>query len=596
MIKLPNKGIWTQNNLSDKFGDLWSSRNVDLVSSLGNLRISPRMILNKNSTTDADMGIPFAIKSFETTGTVKQWWMLAGENVFNSAAGLNGTIPKWTSSPTMNGYLDPDYSDLELFNGELYIFGTSVNINYIQADLTANSISSALTTGGGFHGATAFRLENRIYFVDDSGKSVGSIGTAHTAATLGNQYTINDLVDGNEIVISWIRSTSNRVWIGTINFNGSGAYIYAWDGDTANTWNESYRLESAGSYACLIKDDVPWIIDAEGKLMAFNGGTFVEKARFPIDHSLGKYLPYTYKGTQRPVHYNGMCLNDGRINILFNSAPYDTGFPNSASLERCPSGIWEYEENIGLYHKNSLGNSTSAGTINDFGQQKLKYVGALEFIKLPRLALTAGSINGSYVVGAEYYTTATTSLKGLWYDDFANTLQKAGTFVTSKIFSPNVSESWTDLAIRFEKFKNASNKIVVKYRTEESDPVDATITWTNDGNIFSTTQTGISVEDEVEFIQGVGSGYCAHITSIEDAGGGSYNITVDQTVSGTSAGTTAKARFQKWIKIKTITDDELPFDKTGLKIQTPWIQFKFWVVNQGKDEIHDLILSNTKHI
>src|SRR3990167_10457906 len=90
-----------------------------------------------------------------------------------------------------------------------------------------------------------------------------------------------------------------------------------------------------------------------------------------------------------------------------------------------------------LYHKSSPGLTKSGGTINDYGAVKLDpdSVGAIAEIDMKNANITIGSLNGTYVVGCRYYTDATTLTTGLFYDDSADSLQKAGYFVTPKIFS-----------------------------------------------------------------------------------------------------------------------------------------------------------------
>src|SRR3990167_4746508 len=596
-IRLPKQNIWKQSNITDRFADLWSSFNLDLTSKLGSLRVSPRFVLNMNDTDDADFGIPCSVKGFETSNSPSRLiYLLTGDHLFYSEGGIEDTWNKYASAPHPGNSLDADYSDMEVFNGTLQIFGTGTGIQRVNADGTTTAEAGILTTGAGLHACVYFRAQNRLYFIDDSSKSVGSMDTSYAVATLGNQYTLNDLVDGVNTYITWIRATSTRIWIGTINFGNGEGYIYAWDGSQASGPNEAYKLDTSGSFACVIKDDVPWVVDAEGRLLAFNGGTFVEKDRFPVDLGQGKYMPHVYKGTQRLVHYNGMTLVDNKINILANTAPYETGWPASVSLERMPSGVWEYTEETGLYPKASLGLTKVGGTITDYGAAKLKYVGVLSFVKRPTLSVTAGSINGVLVAGAEYFTTATASSKGVFYDDFANTLQKAGYFVTSKIFSENITETWQKFYLRFRKFLNSTYKVVVKARTEEDEPTEATITYVNTTSftvLASAFTTNPAVGDEVEVLQGIGAGRTAHITAV--TGTTTLTITVDETITGATT-QTAIARFQTWKKLGSYnaqTDDflKLPID-LSLVGSTPWLQIKCWFLWTGKNEIYDNIIAS----
>lgn len=594
-IILPNQ-VWKQNNYSDRFGSIWSSFNLDLTSMMGKLRISPRFIINSTATDDSDLGIPCAVKAFTTTGP-RLLFLLTGGYLFYSTGGPEDAWTKYSGAPHPGGALDADYSDMEVFPDlqELYFFGTGTAIQYMAADGTTTALTGRLATGAGLHDSIYFRAQNKIYIIDNSSKGVTSINTSRAAvlATSGSQYSINNLADGSNTVLSWINATSTHLWIGTINFSGNGV-VYKWDGSQNSGPNSVYQLTTAGSFSCVIKDDTPWVLDTEGRLLQFNGATFVEKDKFPVDLSKGKYMPHVYKGTQRLTHYNGMALIDNKINILANTVPYDTSWPATPSLERMNSGIWEYTEETGLYHKASLGTTKSGSTITDYGQSKLKYVGCLGYAKTPNLGVTAGSINGTLVAGGEYYTDASSSLRAVWYDDFANTLQKSGILTTPKLFSREARELWKDAIVRLRQQVTSGDKLIVKYRTTEVEPVEATITFTSTTQFTVPTSsftTAPVVGDEVEILQGaIGAGKTAHITVIA-TNGANYEVTVDETM--TSATTqTGKARFQGWKKIMSFTSQVDDVAKFPIGKSASWIQLRIYWICTGKNEIHDVILES----
>lgn len=587
--RFPKNIIWNQNNLSDSFSDLWSSFNLNLTRKLGKLAVSGRLLLNISTTDDAQLGAPpCAFKTFITTDTYI--WAAANSHMWHSTAsgsagGPNDPFVQDATSGTPTN-LSSNVSDIVAFASALVVTEASDEIYLLAAAGTWSNLSNVLTNSSGLHAMTAFRAQNKCYIVDDNAKGITSLDdnlSTVVKSNSGSQYSL-DLVEGSGVnvgsEISCIASNSTRIWIGTINKSGGECKIYAWDGSQASGPNEFYIIKASGVLAITILDDVPVIFDTRGRLSQLNGGTFVEMARLPVQGEMLK-LPIS-TATNRAVHYNGMALIDGRINILINTQLWDT---NSTNKENMPSGVWEYTRETGLYHKASVGHTKSGGTIVDYGQQKLSLVGALAEAEVLSTDITQGSVNGRYLLGCRYFTTASATLDGIFYDDTNDTLQKAGSFVTSKIFSPNIQDTWQKLTARFRRFLSSNDKIVVKYRTEEDEPTEGAITWAST-TTFTSAVTGYAVGDEVEIIRGVGSGRCAHITDIT---GTTY--TLDETITGATT-QTATARFQKWKKIASYnaqTDEWWPFP---LSVSSVWIQFKVWILWTGKNEIHDLTLSN----
>lgn len=595
MIKLPIQQQWRQSNEGDIFGSIWSSYNLDLTSKKGELRISPRMMVNVKSSDAANLGVASAFKYFKTP--TNKLWMIAGDRLFCANGAQNSPISEadpFTSPPTT---LASNYSDLEIAFGYLYISSsTTRSLTTLSTAGTYNTLANRLANTSGLHDLDYFRAQNRLYFVDDDSKAIGSIDSGNTTATLGNQYTLQLIQDANVSVITWIKSTSSRIWIGTINYSGTEGRVYSWDGSQTSV-NETYKLDSAGSLACVIKDDVPYIIDTKGRLLKFNGGTFSGEGgkdyldRFPIEEeAFGSYFG---GATNRPVHFNGMCLSDkGDIQILVNSAPWTTGYPASKNIENFPSGVWEYTRETGLYHKKGVGYLTNTESPSDYGQQKLSEVGAIAYINVPDNALTAGSTNGTYILGAKYYTDATSTLNAIFYNDSNDAWQKAGYFVTPKIYATNIEDTFNDLYARFYKLNTSGDKIVFKYRTDEIDSVEGTITWLSD-TVFDCAGalSPFAIGDEVEILQGTWSGKISTIANID----GGYTVQTADTFTGAS-GTTGKARFQKWKVCGTTTAYTEKFKRSPMNVSATWVQFKVYIVKTGRIDFHDMLLTNKSNI
>lgn len=569
---------WIQTNQSDLLGNLWSTFNIDLTSNVGRLRVSPRMMLTMSEDTDADFtGAPVGFKLFNsriyTSSNAYVWYATA-------VPGAVFTQDSATSTPSNCGQ---NYSDLEVFNGKLYVSSASTVVNELD------STGATWTTVSGLTGSTPHLMcqyANRLYVTDadfkiksysgSGGALTAPSGTPNTAA-----YTL-DLTSQTSNYITFIKAASNRIWIGTINLYGNQCSIYEWDGAAAQPLRE-YIVEARGVISCVIKDDIPYVVDSEGRLLSWSSGHFTELARLPLDR---KYLANASRVSQnlRFIHPNGMAVDNGRI-LLFINNEYAT----SGNIpETCPSGIWEYDSNNGLYHKYSLSvYPLAGGTITDYGHNRISRVGALAALRDDQHEST----NGRLICGAIYFTNATASKVAAFVDESSDTVQKSGYFILTKSEGENIQENWNKAILSFKQLASEDDKIQLKYRTTEAAATEATITWTST-TTFTTSTSFLGKEGyEVEITAGVGAGKTAHITQV-DVTGATYTVTLDETF--TSATGTGKARVQNWTKGGTFTSDtvaqiaDFMIDKTST-----WLQVKVCLTVTGKFEIDNVFLINT---
>lgn len=599
MIQIPNKSInppqtWNQPNTSDSLPNIWASKGLDFTENEGKIRIGKKLFLNTGTADVAEItSYPIGFRYFNN-GSDSSFYTAAGTSgtgyVFKSTA-IDANFAK-VSTAGSPAIVDSIYSDIEVFNSKLYVTTGGANIYGLNGSNTWNNF--ALGGTGTANMLTAYA--NRMYCTKN-GNTIVSFDTSETVATSG-QWT---LTLGSNEIITFLRSASNRVWIGTVNQFGGKGYIYDWDG-SSNQATKSYRLESAGALACVIKDDIPYVMDANGKLIVWNGGTFKTIAQLNRRRNKPLYNPFS-STNQRFIHPNGMSIIKDKINILIDGTNYDVSAHNGSQEETIPSGVYEYDTEHGLTHKYSIGLTKSGSSATEFGQFRVRGVGALSEILTAQSPITT---NGTFLVGATTYpdasTITTVATGGIFYNDIADTAQKAGYIDTFKVYSPNVTETWQSLYYRYRKLLGSGDKIVVKYRTEEAEPTDITVTWSTVGastTTFTTTDANIAnyaVGDEVEGIQGTGSGRCSHIVSISAPSAGVYTVVVDEVYTGATG--TAKVRLQKWVKLgSNVYGDSHPYFN-NLQIPqsatTTWIQFKVFIIVTGRGELEDLNLQTKK--
>lgn len=599
MKQIPTNHAYTQPNTSDVIGDIFISKNLDLTDNLGKVRVGKRLVVSANSidfnTID---GVPVAIKEFNIN-LGNRIISVAGSKLLQSSTDYpgGGTVVFIGSSPTDLTSLN---SDLEIYNGDLHITGAT---NLYKLAFGGTNVGSSLyssLSSSFVHIMCAYA--GNLYITNGTTivKWDGSSGT--TAFTLP--------ITSTKQTITSIRAASNRIWVCTaanINSAGQRGYVYEWDGASASASKE-HRLDSAGVVSCVIKDDIPYIMDVYGRLLAWNGGTFKEMAR--LNRRRNQLFNTAYSGSSNGyVHPNGMTIVNGRINILINGSLFDSA---GTMLETIPSGVWEYDENIGLYHKHSFGLSHANDTITDYGANRVSAVGALSEVNYPD---NSSSRDGTFMAGADYYSDATTTVHGLFYDNSNDTLQKYGILVGTKIEAtdgtvynlPTVEAMWESWFTIYKKLLNSTDKIVGKYRLQEGTTVEGVITWI-DNQTFSVPNSSVVVSNylgsnqplfmggagsEIEIMQGLGAGKCAHITSASLNGSSLWVVTVDEAFTNGTLNGTSVARFSNWKKISAIAPNNQSFNSDTIGTKSQWIQFKVCMQFTGRDEIERFILSNS---
>ncbi len=458
------------------------------------------------------------------------------------------------------------------------------------------------------HELAYFKRTNRLYFIDyvSSACFVGSIDDQDVVATSGS-YSLNVSNTVNTPIT--MVTNSNYVWIGGIRRNDSEntpsrnntfATITQWDGISAQPTEEFVIKGASGIMSMFVEDDIPYAVDSEGRVLKYTGYSFKEISRLPIDRTLLTSSSLTNPTNGRFMHPNGLIATKNNTLLLsINNLNYN----NTGNVtENLPSGIWELDLSTGNFtHKHAPTlKAYNSATVTDFGQNRILAVGA---IKLNTLGSNAAAGRSTILAGYSYYTDATTTKSGIFIDNpqdasTDNEGQKRGYFVTTWYESPEVESTWTKIWAIYKRFKNSTDKITFKYRLEEEDPVEATITWTSTSTFTTTTNVLAYSGYEAEIIQGTGSGACTNITSVTELAG-TYTVTIDTAITGVTG--TAKARFQKWKKIYPVASGtvksytEMPFDATNVRIQIKGIlewtgdgEFSKFILMDDEDIISNL--------
>lgn len=578
MMKIPPNNKWSQNSKSDVFGSLFTSWNLDLTTNTGKTRVSPRTVITTDDITNLGVASGFVRFNAGTAG----YFTVAGATIFNSASVDPSSVFADSGSTLNDG--SSDTSDI-IFFSKANTLAVSANTFLEYYTSSWASVGTPTLTSGTVHMMCEYG--NRLYLTDNF-KTIVSYNTSMTGTATGNPNTFSlGTLSANNVGyrIIDILAASDKIWILTATSQlGQPAKIYTWDGATQDDPTNEYILDTSGIVAGIIKDDTLYVMTVEAELLVFNGGSFtrVENARLPVNSN--KFLKNSFSSlNDRWIHPRGITVSDdGKINILINNV-----YEDDTVEERLPSGIWEFDLNnkaLGWYHIASLSLYTS--TVTDYGQNRVSRVGALTYVKTPNK-------DGLFLVGAQLYSNASSTKEVIMTNNTDDDIQKYGYAVTTKIYSSEIEDSWNIITARIKPLLSATDKIVLKYRFVEETATSISITWVNTTSFTTTTDVSAMVGDEVEVLQGTGSGKCAHIVSV--TGSGTYTVTVDETFTGVTTGT-AKARVVSWVKLgpgfskQNMSSATFPIGRSAT-----WIQIKICLQFTGKDELDDLVLVSKPH-
>lgn len=593
-----------QTNRSDDLGSIWSSFNLDFQSNLGATRLAQKLVTSTTSADDADLGCPTAFELFDG-----RWWSICGARVFkNSSLLLIGSYSEDASTGAQTNY-GKEESDLALFNGLLWSTTTSgLYSKDANGGGTGTWTSRDSMTSSRFHGMTYFKKFNQLYYADTT-TNISSIDTSYNVynSPTTQAYCINL---GSEVSsISAITSGSQFIWIGTcINSNSAQAYstdavIMQWDGITDQVTQE-YKIQAGSVLAITVFNDVPYALDSEGRILKYTGYSFEEIQRLPINRTL--LASATNTGDNAPTHFNGFIAT--KNNTLLVNVNNLNGDNTGTITENLPSGIWELDlSTLNFTHKYSPTlKAVGSSTITDYGQNRVSNAGAIKF---NTASSESSSGRSTIAAGFTYYTDATTTASAIFLDSPVNRTtptegQKRGYFVTTWFNTKEVQDKFERLWDIHKRFLTSTDKIVYKYRLIEEDPIQATITWTStttfttttDVSAYAPTATGFNgtTGGEVEVLQGTGSGSCTHISSITE-NAGTYTVTLDTAVTGVTG--TAKARFQKWIKLyPDVTGLVKSWESLAIGGSNTQIQIKCCMEFTGDMEFHRLAIFSNEDI
>lgn len=587
MFTIPSKDTkrFSQPNYGDTQGNLWGTFNVDLTKNTGRVRATRTETVFSESD-DADFGLPVAFAYFGVTSASDPVFVAYADRIF--IGGDDPIATTWTQDTITNSPNDSgSVGDMVVFNGKLYATEPA-KLKRLSSGGTSWSDRATITSGGSHQ---LCNYGKRLYFVDQRLK-VHSLDTAETVVTSGD-YTLDLSYFGGNI--SWMVGGSNRIWIGVTANDGGRGMIFEWDGVSVNAPNKFYTIEAQGSAGCAIWNDVPYVMDIEGRLLAFNGSSFEEVARLPLMQYDVLNRSYATSDSKKICHFNGIKYINDAILIAINN---ETTGGIYGGEENYPAGIYEYTKENGLTHKYAPSLTVINEATSDYGQHTVNEIGAIFDASVRRSNATnnfASVMFGVDIEGADGSNINSINIDVIEERTNDPEHKRLGYIITPFLESSRVTQVWQKIILKYRKMLDTTDKILVKYRTTKDIPITVqNVVYDSDTQFTATSFTGVEVGMEAEILNGNGAGAVAHVTAITD-NGSDFTITLDNSIIGVTAGDISDVRFQKWNQLPEITANDFQFTDLPVPQYNKDTEMQFKIVmnwNKLQNELREVIVVN----
>ena len=545
-IVIPSKDSkkWTQINEGDFTGILNGTRNIDL-SRDGIARLSDRFTyINRSdastSTFDETMAIVFG--DFVSAGTYRYWFVTSDKLYTMNPDWTNFAVDANSGSPSMS-----IYSDGCAFNGSLYVSTASQ-----LCKLTAGTWTTSGVITTGYTNTTSPHPVEAIF----NNKIVtGDKNKVHQVDSSGT-ITMNVVTLPSDHEILWIRSTADRVYMGTRHTKGLNGKVFEWDG-SSSTYNFDYELDTTRILSGLVYKGTLYCMTLDGRIVRFNGNGFSDEAKFPF-YTAGENV-YPEGSPIQMMTQRGMIATDDEILIAVNPQLLNK---DSISGERqyypnALAGIWAYNPKTGFYNKHGFTIETSGDYASSYN------VKARALFRVPEDITVTSTTTTYHTLICTGYITNSSGTNYHFAAGLKRGVQNRGALWTQRIDSNAADELWQSIGVKLQNVYSSEDKILVKYKIRERDglPINTGVvtgtnaTWTSTTTFTSSDAKFANVieGDEITLLDKANAGSSAHISSIS-SNAGVYTITLDEAIGAASG--TFSLLVEPWIKLGTIDSSD----------------------------------------
>ncbi len=585
-----------QDNKNQFNGNIAESFNLDLTSGRGKIGVT-------RTKKVADVSA-----SFSTTQLVSNINQSNGLLFyFGAEVGSFGSIYQGGSTAFSSTFVrdsssavfSSGSSDLIITNGTAYASG---NDSIFYSTITAFGIWTEVSTPA-LDSSTPHLLSslgNRVY-VSNLDYKIATVDSSNVLSLTGTG-TCNFNLPGYTITV--LMSGLDRVWVGFSSLqNGQlgTTYIYEWDGESENAPSQRYEIDASGLICGVVKDGIPFVLDTNGRLLRYSGSTFTEVGRLPYKNGEIMNSFNSNQLNQRAIHPRAITVDQDEILINVTNRLQNDSDGNQYYAD-FPSGVWAWSEENGLYHKLSASYQEVADTgttnIGDYGQIRVAQAGAI-FVHDSQDQLQKTGEGGRIIFSQRYFNSSNDStdsisvdvsyLTAIFADDTKNNTQKYGYFITRELHTEDIEETWQKLYAKNKKLINSGDKVVVKYRTEMQDKVTGDFEWSNNQTILTSADlSNYSQGDEMQVVQGIGSGKSFTIQSITSTGSG-YSVTLTESFAGgVGSGVAQFSNFRYFGEIAYGHPDQYKSFTLPVNNKSPVVQFKVCMQFTGNNELYGI--------
>lgn len=346
MIKIPQDYRFSQTNEGEMSGNIYSTKNISFDEE-GLIKLSKRTraITDNTIATDLFTSPYLSFQKLINDSEHSKRFILGSKSLYyihqDASNQFRLTVTKDTSTDTP--VASTDEWDGVIFNRKLHIV-ESGDLYIYDGDWTIKS----LTSGGEL--ITVFENKRCLALACS-----GTGGLLSKVQLLDVDYVEQEFVElpyNMQIVsMTW---NNNRLYIGTLDYSTNEAFLYEWDGSSAE-WNYGYPVNATNILSVAKYQDGVVLITSEAELLYANGG-LKRLAIFPIRNtdkqwsSEGLTSSNSLVGAGITVDIEKIYLN---ITSLLSTRSGDVSDENY--LNYFQGGVWCYDPKVGLYHKYSIG-------------------------------------------------------------------------------------------------------------------------------------------------------------------------------------------------------------------------------------------------
>lgn len=538
-FKIPNQnGHVRQLNLNDTAGELFASRNIDLRTTPGKIKLArPFKQVATATQLSSDLVTGFAQTQDTSGGDIL--YAITDANLYSSSY----PFTSWTVVSSLPSFAE----DCTVFNGQLIISG--------RIDLDAWDFDATYTedwwTARGNPTLTASNPSTVLRVLETARVGAetlivldGSNVYGYTGGITSGVITSVTLDLDSALMATCFKSGIRAGWIGTQSYKADQAYVIQWD-CTSTNYTQAFPVGSKAVMAIELIDDVPIIVTESGEIKKFNNAGFTTVAQFPF--ATKEFFATQWanvNGENRPIHPKGMKRYGNTLYIHVNYANSDI----TTDIHQM-NGLWALD--LTTYSLTHLG-ATNSETY--WSNQNASPV------------MLINNRAGRILLSGRRDADLTTSKEGIYIENLDNDTYNYGYVVTSEINSSGLKDSFVEVVVKAAL--GAEDEVEVKYRTSKDFNYPITITnaaWTGLQPITFTSVSdlsNVSVGDEIEIMAGYNAGRLAHITAISE-NTGTYTVTVDEQIG--LNGQTSYIRFDNWRKVpKTMTSVDGDMVRFGL--------------------------------